>query len=160
MKARSGFVSNSSSSSFIVGVARVKRKDELIKYLEKEFSGSDDWRKPVVFSTSDIADVINGVSRGYEIEDSINLEKQMIVAESFSGIEFSLPFDLGKEEDFLVINISNDEGDSAFSGSDDWDPQYDISSDFLPLNQQKLFDLEGLGFVENLQIGIGAGRNG
>ncbi len=57
--------------------------------------------------------------------------------------------------------MGNDEGDSAFSGPDDWDMDYDIDIDWFSKSQQQEYngfgEENGISFVDKT---YGAGRNG
>jgi len=165
MKIRQGFVSNSSSSSFVIGVGKVRNKEKLLKHLKKDFGNDlNYWNTPVVFSTSDIIEAINGRESHCSFmlnEGMIDLEKSTITLECFNGIKKEIHFDFTKEEEFFFVEIANDEGDGAFQEDpDSYDLNYDIDLSFLPKKQQDLFLLDGLGLVEDLDLSFGAERNG
>jgi len=136
MKTRSGFVSNSSSSSFILAVGKIKDKIGLTNFLDG--SGIVDY-------------------------DIVCPQKGKIQIESFMDSIFKK--DCDDKSEYIVINIVNNEGDEKFTdqsedGDIDTELDYDIDSTDLPDNQHLTCDLEELGFVEDFECTYGAGRNG
>ena len=141
MKIRQGFVSNSSSSSFIVGVAKIedKEKFDIIK---------NDYIKVLK-----VGDIKNNWS--------INKNDRIISIESFQASVDIYMEHLTEEDYIAIININNNEGDDAFYCNDDYDIDYDIDSDFFDKDQQELFEIftEKNG-LSNIDLTYGAGRNG
>jgi len=141
MKIRQGFISNSSSSSFIVGVAKIedKEKFDIIK---------NDYIKVLK-----VGDIKNNWS--------VNKNDRRISVESFQTSVDIYMEHLTEEDYIAIINISNNEGDDDFYCNDDYDIDYDIDSDFFDKDQQELFEIftEKNG-LSNIDLTYGAGRNG
>ena len=141
MKIRQGFISNSSSSSFIVGVAKIedKEKFDIIK---------NDYIKVLK-----VGDIKNNWS--------VNKNDRRISVESFQTSVDIYMEHLTEEDYVAIINISNNEGDDDFYCNDDYDIDYDIDSDFFDKDQQELFEIftEKNG-LSNIDLTYGAGRNG
>jgi hypothetical protein len=151
MKIRSGFVSNSSSSSFIVGVAKIVDKDKLIAHLAEQSIKLDNFNISVV-----------GPNEYENNSISFSIRKDIAKAESFqteSSVKVSSPTD-----EFLVVNIVNNEGDGCFMADDDSDLDHDIGYDFFDGTQQAVIDLfgtENIGLdIKSSDVSYGAGRNG
>lgn len=97
MKVRFGFVSNSSSSSYVICVARVVDEEELRKFLDehkldaeiyttKEALEAEEWNKPV----------------------SKSGDASYFRCSSFDGNEVSIKMDLSKEEKFVSLHYGED----------------------------------------------------
>ena len=153
MKTRQGFVSNSSSSSFIIGVGKVQDETKLTQWLKT-----------------------NGVELNYDvsivsvkdlIEDrvySVKTYNNQVIVESFQD-SVSIPLDTDPNVKYFVVNYCGDEGDYAFDPNDDGDNDYDIVDfDWFPARIQKA--IEALGKSDSgidtisSQSTYGAGRNG
>ena len=153
MKIRNGFVSNSSSSSFIVGIARIKDYNQFEKYLKKNKIKLD--YEARVVTMSDIWQGLVGETRVYNgniIIDSFQTDARIPV-EGYIG-----------EELFFIDDKCNNEGDDYFTKGDDWDIDYDIDLSFFDESDQKLFEAfssktSGLD-LDNADVTFGAGRNG
>jgi hypothetical protein len=153
MKIRNGFVSNSSSSSFIVGVAKIDNYELFQNYLKH-----------------------NRIKLGYDVkvltlndimnkpDYDIHFNNNKIYVDSFQtdaslDIKDCLPTDL-----FFVVNITNNEGDSDFMYGDDCDLDYDIDPSFFDDEQRKTYNAffsekSGLDLHKS-DVYFGAGRNG
>ena len=149
MKIRNGFVSNSSSSSFIIGYGVIKDREQLESYLRE-----------------------NKIELNYEVKILdhnylFECPKDKYWSEDIlcggNDTDLKIPEEYYTEELF-VVEIHNNEGDSYFNQSDyDWDPDYDKARDpsFYSEQQQKiikLFDNEEF-FSKSYYI-IGAERYG
>jgi hypothetical protein len=154
MKIRNGFVSNSSSSSFIVGVAKINDYNEFEKYLENNNIKLNYEVK--VMTLSNIKE-----SNSYDM----HVNNDRIYVDSFQT-DVSLNIKDCKDEDlFLIVNICNNEGDSYFMTSDDdYDIDYDIDMSFFDIHDSKVYDAfyneeSGLDLSKS-EVYYGAGRNG
>jgi hypothetical protein len=146
MKTRYGFVSNSSSSSFILGYGLIKDSNKLNDY----------------FETNNI-----------KISYNVNIKKQYEPFEYQNENELrggncttlNIPEDLYLKGDILIVNILNDEGDemfyNEFSEEFDYDKAKEIS--FYNTEQQALINLFNNSDIikqNNRQVVFGAERNG
>lgn len=175
MKIRRGFVSNSSSSSFIIGLAKIVDFEKFNKFTEsiKNFSHID----CRVVSLEDIY-----AGNRYEI----TVEKGNLVMESFTGARVMIDIDeylktehLGQDwpqrakialsgmgdKDIVEWQYYPDEGDGTFSVYDDdgeWlDTNYNISLDHFPDYVQNFYNgLNEKNGVVLVDLKYGAGRNG
>lgn len=149
MKLRNGFVSNSSSSSFIVGIAEIVDMAKFESYVEKH---------KIIFDRDGY--VINEGSINNDCWD-LRLTNDKIVVESF---ETSVSVDRKKPLTmFFVVNISNNEGDGSFWNEEYCEMNYDIDIDYFDEDQQKsynaFFDKDSGLNMEN-DVRYGAARNG
>ena len=143
MKIRTGFVSNSSSSSFMIGVGIVADK--------KKF---DDWMSSLDERVKESISVINPWT---SIEESwgnltksgnwFDLEAPVNSGPSATmSIENYNKFQTIDPEDFVILSLGNGEGDSAFlyvdenGEPDDYgELDYNIDLDWFSNDQSKLF---------------------
>lgn len=152
MKKRNGFVSNSSSSSFIIGYGTVKDKSALHEYMKKHGIKFDYDLALFNYETSNhLCESIDG-EPSIELwggnDTSVNVPKDMI------------------NEDLLTVCIHNDEGDGEFCVFDhhgdfldlDYSPAF--NDDFYSEEQQAIMDIFNQPFIENGYVQIGAERNG
>jgi len=170
VRKRLGFVSNSSSSSFIIGVGKIVDKDKFEKYCkENAFEKYSEERSldydVRVITTSEALEEYSNHHDQWEEPVLRKLDEEgkcLITTTSFNDNEVSARCDLSKEETFVIVNVCNDEGDSAFYGDnpDNWDLDYDIDKNFFSSKQQKLIELGKDSGVEYFSCSFGAGRNG
>jgi hypothetical protein len=158
MKCRTGFVSNSSSSSFIIGYGVIKNKDKLKKYLKDNKIETTEF-----YSGDDILEYTET-----KIVNSYNLmcEPQFRLLSCSNYTEIVIPKELeyGNNEIFIVT-INNNEGDSEFwnyaYGDYDYGKAEDIS--FYSGYQRDLISLFTMSDIidqKYMQFKIGAERNG
>lgn len=141
MKIRNGFVSNSSSSSFIIGIGNV---DDEVK-LRQEI-GNNNYIK---------IDTVEELIKSY----SFRISSNKIILESFGG-EVSTTFN---DKSDLIVFFDECEGDD----SDFWDEEYeeydyDIDLDFFDKSFQEIYEIlnkEDIGIVDS-ETTYGAGRDG
>jgi hypothetical protein len=150
MKVRKGFVSNSSSSSFIVGIARIADKAKFDAYVEKKG----------IKLNEDFGDVYLTSVDGSNRWDLQKVGDRMVV-ESFqlsASAAIKSPTDI-----FFVVNISNDEGDGPFWSDIYEEYNYDIDIDYFMEDEQAVyaafFDAES-GLEMSGDASYGAARNG
>jgi len=154
MKVRNGFVSNSSSSSFICCIAQIKDREKV-----------QNWISTLVLNEYEN-------EYDYSIQKSKNINKNTggllqrdtngnLVVNSFMA---SVSLDRSKIDDndeILSINIVNNEGDcGSFYPDYDGDIDYDIDLDFFDDNQIEIYnglnEENGFGLINKT---YGAGRN-
>jgi hypothetical protein len=152
MKTRSGFVSNSSSSSFIIGYGIIKDRAKLDAYI-KSHNLERCLGDEIKITDPTIPESIEQVSWENKIE---------IVGGN--SISILVPSELVWTKDLLIIDIGNNEGDGGvFYGNDDGESNYDAANDidFFPVYQQECYEL--LHNNEIIDMGesrFGAERNG
>ena len=154
MKIRDGYVSNSSSSSFIIAIAKVT---DLTKFSKKFFTDkqSHNGIDCILLPTFTVLETRDN-NWTYEFKDN------KIVVESFNdtSVEMEVTPDSEAKNHYFIANITNDEGDHCFLDKFD-DLDYDIDKDFFYGWQRKLLDeMTPENGVEKAEIRFGAGRNG
>ncbi len=168
MKIRKGFVSNSSSSSFIIGVAEVADINKFKKYakdnniLLENGSGSDfaltTWKE------------LRDKDRS-KWGDTEKLQDDKIIVESFVCSEVSISSKDMKDGTMVVVYAYyGNEGDYAFYDNDDsdWsDIDYEkvYEDNFFDKSEEEMLSLfespEASGLKkDNCHYSIGAARNG
>lgn len=143
MKIRNGFVSNSSSSSFVLGYGKVIDYNALHKYLEENnISINGNYLKMWDNNYE------SNWSRQYELSCS-------------NYISVTIPEEL-RCEGTIIAEFGNNEGDSAFSGEDDWDLDYSCAEniEWYDKDQQAVIRLFSQPFIKQGFVEIGAERNG
>jgi len=153
MKTRQGFVSNSSSSSFIVGIAKITDEKKFHKYLK-----DNNLKVTFDFGIYKVKDIDTNT---FDVQKTPNL----VQVRSFYQ-DVSLPLkDLKDDDSIFYLNIINDEGDYGQFASDKYgDIDYDIDLDYFNETEQKLysiFDTPDIGIdCKTSTVTYGAGRNG
>ena len=159
MKIRNGFVSNSSSSSFMIGIARIVDREKFDLWAEQlGMEESSPYETYKVYKLKDIPS--NCYSDYCHITDSGD-----IIADSFISDVRLKTERIKPEDEILVINIINDEGDSDFTVYDEdgdfSDYDYDIDLSHFDTDQSEFYEgmVEANGLAD-IQKTYGAGRNG
>lgn len=158
MKTRTGFVSNSSSSSFIIGVGVVTKEDD-IKEMKKL---KDDNYGIIMYPLFDvISQEANSWDTKYDTRrDSFSIESFTYDSVSIEGIEktyqenplgYAVTVDIGggDDSDFAVYD-----SDGEYSHM-----EYDIDFDFFDKDKQELI-AKCEDICDKFDYTYGAGRNG
>jgi hypothetical protein len=151
MKIRNGFVSNSSSSSFIIGIAKINDINKLRKYMEDK-NIKDDYDLTIL-SKMDILD-----NKPWQID--IRNGKASI--ESFIGTDVKIDIENLSPLDTMLTYYFTGHGDSDFWNGDEYD--YDIDMTIFSENERKIYNMfkdkdSGLD-IQTSEVNYGAGRNG
>lgn len=153
MKTRNGFVSNSSSSSFIIAIARIADKEKFNRAFGDLLAADKGQGRLLVMKMS-------------EITDEYGLPRKLgskVVVEGFQS-DVSIPIaNLNDNDEIVAYSYYGDEGDGCFMRSeDDYECDYDIDSDFFGDKEQKVMEAFGDkdSGIDNVDLSYGAGRNG
>jgi hypothetical protein len=154
MKIRNGFVSNSSSSSFIVGIAKIEDKEKFDKYIADNNVILDNYNNFII-SYKDINE-----SKLYDVRNF----KNNISVDSFQTSASIFSDDFKDDDMFFITNIMNNEGDDMFYSNDEYDLDYDIDITSFDKNQQQIYNIffdekTGIDITKSVAY-YGAGRNG
>jgi hypothetical protein len=167
MKIRKGFVSNSSSSSFIIGVGKIK-EDKVAEFKKwyndfmrrNGFDSKDAYQsyRMRIRSTIDICQGDNYYCEG-DVEHG---DKSIsVVAPVNSEPSVSISFDSTQDDEYFIVCLGNDEGDTCFW--DGYDLRYDkVDADWFTGYQKELLEkLQNTDEVfEESNFRIGAYING
>lgn len=141
MKYRLGFVSNSSSSSFIIGYAKVIDSTKFMNWVEK-----NNIKNISLLTTKEI----------------LSTKGDLFKIESFRDDALVVPISVDKNEVFVIVDYGGNEGDSYFYHNEDYDIDYNISLNFFDSELQDIIKAiqEGNHGLSLGQVIYGAGRNG
>jgi hypothetical protein len=149
MKFRDGFVSNSSSSSFMIGIAKVKDANAVLNFIKSHGLGSA--MRLVQYPPAE--------SGRYSEFDTDN-ELGRVSIGSFRGDEVSVS-GLKDGDVFVVLDYAGSEGDHAFM--DEWsNVEYDIDIGFFNANLEEAYSFFGHNndIIQDGDAMYGAGRDG
>jgi len=157
MKIRSGFVSNSSSSSFIAGIGRIKDVDSFTDMFKKIKEGWSGYFVQIL-STSDILEGSND----FCISVRQDGKQVFVTAPVNTEQEVSVAFDPSKDEKYFGVEIGNDEGDSDFWDSFREEMDYSmVDEDWFTGSQAEIVKiLQNAELFEEVEFVVGAARNG
>jgi hypothetical protein len=174
MKIRNGFVSNSSSSSFMIAIGVVADWDKYDKWINS-IKKSKIIDYPIELFTvkigqQDKAIEIHDRRDRWSVEAPVNDLFEVSVKKSEIDKLPHIPIhekaknllETGESGyHFAVLSIGNDEGDSSFTTEDGCDLNYDIELDRFRIEQQKIYNEfskeNGMVLIEKT---FGAARNG
>ncbi|MCF7924312.1 MAG: hypothetical protein K9L64_04295 [Candidatus Izimaplasma sp.] len=153
MKIRTGFVSNSSSSSFIIGFFEVKDTNKFNDYLTRSMISEYDY---LLFKGSDLNN--NDFKDRYAYRIEIN-EEEIVIRNFQTDIHIERD-KIDAEKNYMVLNYEGNEGDDTFWNESYQDYEYDIDlSYFKGTPYGGLLDLNN-EVIQHIDYLIGAGRNG
>lgn len=168
MKIRTGFVSNSSSSSFIIGIGKVtkNKRSRFKEWYNKITLGNTFYEGEVNFLTSE--EIFNKDVHDYipdDIEYDYDKDELVVKAPVNSEPEIRMPFDpldIDRDSEYFLVTLGNNEGDSAFYDYGSEELIYDkVDDDWFEEKQKKILDVLNSGdFFNDVRVKIGADRNG
>ena len=172
MKFRNGFVSNSSGSSFIIGIAAISDREKFDAWIKRsgipidkydvsvadfdeliERGGYDDYVKNKdggfsVFSFDDVTHVDLSYDAVFNASKSRSPDKE------------AKRLLTGHEGEVFVVRIFNDEGDDRFWNGYEYDYGRVTASYFTGWQGKLLNEMTEENGLSAAQVAFGAGRNG
>lgn len=167
MKIRKSFVSNSSSSSFIIGVAEVADICKFKKYAKENGISLENNYDFTLTTWKELRD-----KERSKWGDTESIKDDKIIVDSFAYDEISISSKDMKDGTMVIVYaFYGNEGDGYFYDSDDDDdwgePNYDrvYDDNFFNASEEKMLALfgspEAAGLKkDNCESSIGAARNG
>lgn len=152
MKIRAGFVSNSSSSSFIIGAAKVLDEKKLQEHMDTE---------------SHLILTGKGFKMYALTEDTFAVYEESVIIKAPTNKEERCWVHVKDDDKYLIVRVGHDEGDSMFYKDDYFDGlDYSIvNEDYFkqnfPLSYKALKALQGIeGVTEPVRYLYGVSRSG
>lgn len=172
MKIRIGFVSNSSSSSFMGGIGIIVDFEKFNSWIES-LNGLEKWEKPHIIDITDFKNNYYYIEQNrdcYKLVMPVNYEPTVELLKSdLKKHPINLPDNIvakklleNKEVSNIVAFVmGNDEGDSAFYNENKDYLDYDIDLEYFNESQKRVYnefsEENGLACIDKT---FGAGRNG
>lgn len=167
MKIRIGHVSNSSASSYMIGIGKISDMDILSKYMELvgvEFIQ----HYSTFFKLISFKELSHPEFEWNNYSSHTELTDKSIIVEASQNNESYVQLDVTDAKDtdlFLILSINNDEGDGPFmnydANSNCGEIDYDIDYEYFDeIERHKYEAFKPENGVVQAQMRFGCGRNG